>query len=284
MVFIRRKDARQWERPPYAANSNYITVTLHFGGKFVGTPNSFYVDGDTVVYDWVKVDEFRVRDLDEWSTNAGFKFVIDDDDLRTWASKCLKVGRQLSIYVELLPGQSSEDDLPTEDCETFEDDEYVIGNEILSSEDDDEIFEKEVDGDIEDVLVGGNEVGTEGVMRRGVRDQIRGDEERGKRPDVGGDSSESECEVDKEIDVVAGDVHDFEEQRVSDEENDEPSYPVFNPKTTFNPEFCLGQIFANKKDFKVAAQSDAIKQRRNIEFPKNDSRRIYAKCCDPTCP
>ncbi|KAL8511684.1 hypothetical protein ACS0TY_018199 [Phlomoides rotata] len=235
-------------------------------------PNSFYVDGDTLVYDWVKVDEFRVRDLDEWSTNAGvkgmhffylrvinlqFKFIIDDDDLRTWASKCLKVGKQLSIYVELLPGESrnkgkgksSEDGLPTEDCESFEDDEYVIRNEILSSEDDDEIFEKEVDGDIEDVLVGENEAGTEGVnnyeegMNVGQMWVVMGDEERGKGPNLGGDSSESECEVDKENDVVAGDVHDFEEQRVFDKENDEPSYPVFNPKTTFNPNFCLGQIF-----------------------------------------
>ncbi|KAL8462335.1 hypothetical protein ACS0TY_032586 [Phlomoides rotata] len=269
MVFIRRNGARQWGRPPYEANNKYIIVTLPFGGEFVGMPTTFYVSGETLVYDCVKVDEFK------------FKFINDDDDLRTWASKCLKVGRELDIYVELLPGEgkATEDRAKgkgkgkaTEDmtkCKgtedrgeglaievrakgkgkgkakatedrgesevSDEDDDNVIGNKILSNDDD------EGDNEVEDVIEGDNEDGTEHRktneegMREGHnevnggvedRDEVRGDDERGEvrgdnekgeRKDVGGDSSEIECEVDRENDVIAGDAHDFDEHMVSDE-------------------------------------------------------------------
>ncbi|KAL8492925.1 hypothetical protein ACS0TY_024211 [Phlomoides rotata] len=67
---------------------------------------------------------------------------------------------------------------------------------------------------------------------------------------------------------IRGDAHDFDEHRVSDEDNDEHIYPLFNPKTTFHPDFFISQIFATKKEFMLATQSDAIKQRRNIHFSK----------------
>ncbi|KAL8554989.1 hypothetical protein ACS0TY_002973 [Phlomoides rotata] len=96
-------------------------------------------------------------------------------------------------------------------------------------------------------------------------------------------STDSDNETNIEVDVVDQDVHNFDEHRLSDKDNDDPTYPVFNPKTAFDPDFTIGQIFATKKEFKFAAQSHAIKCRRNIHFPKNEIRRIYAKCLDPTC-
>ncbi|KAL8539774.1 hypothetical protein ACS0TY_001397 [Phlomoides rotata] len=299
MVFIRRKDVRHWERPPYEANSKYITMTLHFGGEFVGMPTTFYVGGETLVYDWVKADEFR------------FKFIIDDDDLRTWASKCLKVGRELPIYVELLPGEGKatedrakgkgktkatedrvkgkgkgkaktkatevrgESEVSDEDYESFEDDDNVVGNEILSND--------EGDNEVKDVIERDNEDGTEheeGMREEqnerngGVedsdeargddeRDEVRGDDEKGEGRDVGGDSSESECEVDRENDVIAGDAHDFDEHRVSDEENDEPSYPIrkFNPEHTCAP------------SSKVRSLTSGWLSRRFIQSFKSDANR-----------
>ncbi|KAL8546451.1 hypothetical protein ACS0TY_006254 [Phlomoides rotata] len=76
---------------------------------------------------------------------------------------------------------------------------------------------------------------------------------------------------------------DFDEGRVSDEENEDEVYPMFNPNTSFKPTFVIGQIFVSKKEFKFAAQSHAIKCRRNINFPKNDDMRLYAKCKAINC-
>ncbi|KAL8521206.1 hypothetical protein ACS0TY_011662 [Phlomoides rotata] len=46
MVFVRRKGAMSWDRPSYDSKSKYLIVVLHFGGEFVGMPNTLYVGGD----------------------------------------------------------------------------------------------------------------------------------------------------------------------------------------------------------------------------------------------
>ncbi|KAL8479665.1 hypothetical protein ACS0TY_026542 [Phlomoides rotata] len=95
--------------------------------------------------------------------------------------------------------------------------------------------------------------------------------------------SESEGEVEYEKDVVGGEGEYFDEHRLSEDDDETPNAPVFNPQTTFNPEFNVRQLFASKTEFRKAVQSGAIRDRRNVHFPKNDNRRIYAKCRDKFC-
>ncbi|KAL8504273.1 hypothetical protein ACS0TY_022855 [Phlomoides rotata] len=60
---------------------------------------------------------------------------------------------------------------------------------------------------------------------------------RGEKHVVEDESNESGSELEPEKDLIDGDAHAFDEFRVADEDNDDHRYPVFNPKTSFNPEF-----------------------------------------------
>ncbi|KAL8527573.1 hypothetical protein ACS0TY_005432 [Phlomoides rotata] len=88
-----------------------------------------------------------------------------------------------------------------------------------------------------------------------------------------GDSSSSDME-----DVVYENYDDFDEAKLSDVEKSGPNFSVFNPHTIFNPQFEGGHIFSTKVEFKKAAQSIVINQRRSIHFPKSDKDRCYAQC------
>lgn len=281
-----------------------MTVVLHFGGEFMNEPLTDYVGGDTLVFDWVKTSDVSITDLDDFSERAGvsevnclrkyqirlkdktFKLCIDDDDLRKWANKFL-AERKIHIYVETLPlvekqlSERVELDLESD----FEDPDFVIGNELTDSDDD--IFENNIVNVASDL----NEIDennmVESTTHLTIPVEIHEEGEGvGVGADVGGESlgEENDSGVEGDPDIVdGGDQHDFDENRISDEDNDESNYPIFNPETTFNPEFSLSQIFTSKLEFKKAAQSHAIKQKRNIHFPKNDSRRIYARCSDENC-
>lgn len=247
--------------------------------------------GHTVVYDWVKANEFKKSDLDEFSEeqwvkeekkyyirlrDQAFKFVIDDDDLISWSIKYL-ASRVIHIYVEQVQVEIDSD---------FEDPDFVIGNELSDDDNDDQIFEGNVEhvGSDLDEIDESNVVGSTTYVNKGSEQcdydkeggiQLVVDIERGKQPvvdeyDSGGGGDPDLLDGDDEV--------DFDEYRVSDEDNDEPNYPVFNPKTIFDPVFSIGQIFGTNQEFRKAAQSYAIKVKRNIHVPKNDTRRIYAEC------
>ncbi|KAL0456480.1 UNVERIFIED_CONTAM: hypothetical protein Slati_0987200, partial [Sesamum latifolium] len=93
------------------------------------------------------------------------------------------------------------------------------------------------------------------------------------------DTSDS-SEDDGEVDVVENDC-DLDEGR--DSEGERPSNPVFNPEETYDPTFEIGMLFSNKKEFKKALQSYAIKTKRTVKFTKNDKVRIYAQCGNSEC-
>ncbi|KAL0437231.1 UNVERIFIED_CONTAM: hypothetical protein Sradi_0431000 [Sesamum radiatum] len=93
------------------------------------------------------------------------------------------------------------------------------------------------------------------------------------------DTSDS-SEDDGEVDVVENDG-DLDEGR--DSEGEGPSNPVFNPEETYDPTFEIGMLFSNKKEFKKALQSYAIKTKRTVKFTKNDKVRIYAQCGNSEC-
>ncbi|KAL8472411.1 hypothetical protein ACS0TY_029569 [Phlomoides rotata] len=188
--------------------------------------------------------------------DMNFKLCLDDVDLGYWAHKHLDV-REMHVYVEIfqLEPENINEEVDSEDSD-LEDHDFMIGNEVI---DDDEL-EVELEEEGEGKQLGGKQL-------------VVIDEE----------SSESDSAHKADKDVVEEEHnHDFDEFKLSHEDNDQPEYTIFNPSTIFNPEFTIGQIFASKKEFKKVAQSHAIKH-RNICFPKNDNRRIYAKCVDVGC-
>jgi MuDR family transposase len=69
---------------------------------------------------------------------------------------------------------------------------------------------------------------------------------------------------------------------LSDCESDDDStrrYPEFNANADMaNPEFKVGMIFGSFKEFKCAVKEFAIKNRRNIQFEKNDIVRVKVVC------
>ncbi|KAL0348498.1 UNVERIFIED_CONTAM: hypothetical protein Sangu_1077600 [Sesamum angustifolium] len=83
-------------------------------------------------------------------------------------------------------------------------------------------------------------------------------------------------------DVVVSD-NDMDEHRLSEDDDNEPNFPVFNPVEMYNPSLEFGMIFCSKKEFKKAVQSYAIKQKRSVKFTKNDSFRVYAVCSGEGC-
>ncbi|KAL0440816.1 UNVERIFIED_CONTAM: hypothetical protein Sradi_0020500 [Sesamum radiatum] len=94
--------------------------------------------------------------------------------------------------------------------------------------------------------------------------------------------SADETNSESSRDVVVSD-NDMDEHRVSEDDENEPNFPVFNPVEMYNPSLELGMIFCSKKEFKKAVQSYAIKQKRSVKFTKNDSFRVYAVCSGDGC-
>ena len=55
-------------------------------------------------------------------------------------------------------------------------------------------------------------------------------------------------------------------------------WPEFNVNDMDNPIFCLGMLFANKKQLKDVVKNASIKDRVNIMFKKNDKIRLRVVC------
>ncbi|KAL0406347.1 UNVERIFIED_CONTAM: hypothetical protein Slati_3948600 [Sesamum latifolium] len=85
-----------------------------------------------------------------------------------------------------------------------------------------------------------------------------------------------------EEDVLGSDC-DLDKNKVSDDEQAETSYPIFNPVQIFDPTFLLGMLFSTKSELKKAIQSHAIKTKRHIICTKSDPNMYYAKCGDKKC-
>lgn len=149
--------------------------------------------------------KLKKSDLDEFCSKAGvkvekkyyirlidkiFKFVIDDEDLRSWSMKYLAL-REIHIYVEQLQPQPEPEPEPENvqldelDSE-FEDSDFIIGNE-LSDDDDDVIFERNV----LDVASDLGEIDESNLVKSATFVTIRTEQpvvgdDRGKQP-IGGD-------------------------------------------------------------------------------------------------
>ncbi|KAL8470317.1 hypothetical protein ACS0TY_032967 [Phlomoides rotata] len=168
MVFTRCKGLMEAQAPEYDAKSKYATVNFYYHGNFTNTRKPEYIGGERIVFDFVKTDILSISELDKYCRLAvvkekgkgmkryylrlndmSFKFLVDDDDVRKWAAKYLAF-RELHIYVdsgqvESDGGKNVQNELEIEsDGESYEDPDFVIGNEMSDDERDDEIYKQNV--------------------------------------------------------------------------------------------------------------------------------------------
>lgn len=77
----------------------------------------------------------------------------------------------------------------------------------------------------------------------------------------------------------------FDEQGSSGElVKHESKYPRFRNNNSSTSPFSLGMKFSSKKEFKDAVIQYALTERRVINFTKDESHRVRAKCDWATCP
>ncbi|KAH0669912.1 hypothetical protein KY285_024055 [Solanum tuberosum] len=161
--------------------------------------------------------------------------------------------------------KSDESDATSEECESFHDSNY-------SMEEDDVIFDKTIDSTVEWV---------------GFNGKNKDNQDKGKIIELGvasnmlamfpNDTQEDDCATsDEELMSLYGD---------SDDENLKRSI-VFNPTRDLEDpkfKFALNMIFSNSKEFKWAVEVQAVLQKKDIKFKKNESTRSRATCKVSNC-
>ncbi|KAG8381383.1 hypothetical protein BUALT_Bualt06G0116500 [Buddleja alternifolia] len=264
------------ENPPpeYDDVDPVITFHIHHGGQFRNM-TATYEGGRLSIFDYVDINFVSIDFVDRlceklgymglkryvWLDSMTFKQLMNGDDI---VKLCLDhyADRVVDIYVEamsdLIDSQVGSSHLnESEQGSDFTDSDYDMETGDEGGLEDDTAFEKHVD---------------RGVEWDGIDE---GNQSRGQYNDEGIGS-------DGEPDLLLSE-DDFESERGSDSENDEPKYPVFSEIDSDNPKFSLGMIFSTKKEFRLAINSHAVRTRRSLKITKNDERRIYAKCMGHKC-
>ncbi|KAG8380617.1 hypothetical protein BUALT_Bualt06G0034300 [Buddleja alternifolia] len=269
------------ENPPpeYDDVDPVITFHIHHGGQFRNM-TATYEGGRLSIFDYVDINFVSIDFVDRlceklgymglkryfWLDSMTFKQLMNGDDI---VKLCLDhyADRVVDIYVEAMSdlidsqvGSSHLNESETSESEQgsdFTDSDYDMETGDEGGLEDDTAFEKHVD---------------RGVEWEGIDE---GNQSRGQYNDEGIGS-------DGEPDLLLSE-DDFESERGSDSENDEPKYPVFSEIDSDNPKFSLGMIFSTKKEFRFAINSHTVRTRRSLKITKNDERRIYAKCMGHKC-
>ncbi|XP_011082265.1 uncharacterized protein LOC105165089 [Sesamum indicum] len=239
-------------------DSSSATVTYYYGGKF-----SPRLVGDKRYYKKVK---------------TGFQLLTTD-------SQCLELGREyrhardVPIYVEMFG------DLVLMGADVNEDSERVRREEVVHVDEErgrrDDVNDVDEDEDLFDFDYDlSTEIDDDGILF----DDYVDDKTTSDLPIDDGNNSEglSGSSDDGEPDIM-GDEIDLIENKISDDEQIESNYPIFNPVENFDPTFTLGMMFSTKGDLRKTIQSHAINTRRHIICTKSDPNRYYAKCggdCD----
>ncbi|KAG8366125.1 hypothetical protein BUALT_Bualt17G0043300 [Buddleja alternifolia] len=154
-------------------------------------------------------------------------------------------------------GYVGEEDVDKDGEDTSDSDEYNMVDDMgegNGSDDDDALFEKYIDIDVEWV----------GEGNEGGSGQVQSDENTFGQEDI-----------------VSAD--DLNSAKGFDDENEKESCPVFNPSTIYRPTFKLGMIFTNKDELKDAIHSHAVNNKRSVKITKNDKDRVHAKCEGTDC-
>lgn len=152
------------------------------------------------------------------------------------------------VYVLFLTGsKKGELDDINEEGSVFHDSEYEIS-------DDDELFEINVDEDIERGMSKSKEEGRNSLLIASRNNEVHSDY---------GESDEFES-----VEDYTGD----------DGESNHRRFPELRTETDMdNPNFALGMLFSNKGEFRDVVKEFGIRNRVNIKFYKNDKQRMGAR-------
>ncbi|KAK4405526.1 hypothetical protein Sango_0559100 [Sesamum angolense] len=264
MVMIRAERHLNMPPPAYHPESQSITVAVHFGGEHRNLPVANCIGGKVMKFDYMNALHMNKNNLDLFAEkcgisgeglryyiikNGGFKLLLNDEDILEQVLEQLEK-REFTVYIEFDPPKPQE--VAVESDRVGKNATEKKKNKVKKKEGngkdkwDDELYENFVD-------------------------------------DVSAEmDSADETNSESSGDVVVSD-NDMDEHRLSEDDDNEPNFPVFNPVEMYNPSLELGMIFCSKKEFKKAVQSYAIKQKRSVKFTKNDSFRVYAVCSGDGC-
>ncbi|KAG8363692.1 hypothetical protein BUALT_Bualt19G0048800 [Buddleja alternifolia] len=164
------------------------------------------------------------------------------------------------------------------DSETDTGDEFdLCDSDYDLSEEDDILYNRHVDPEIE-ILA--KEMDSSNIRSKGKQNDTKFHQRLFNDVEMGmGVHLESDSDCESSADELQSLCSD-------DEENEGGTkYIRFNPKTDIgNPQFRIGMVFTSPDEFKQVVRSHAVHWQRDIVFPKNDKRRVSAKCKGTKCP
>lgn len=141
-----------------------------------------------------------------------------------------------------------------------ESDSDFVDSDYEWEDDDDDLFEENVDGDVE-----------EGDRKKFNHKKAAGSVLKGKK--VVADLSEGDTSDDEQLHLP------------SDDDDDEFNlkFKSFNPEDINNPIFKVGMVFSSVELVRKAISEYSMKNRVDIKMPRNDRTRIKAHCAEG-CP
>ncbi|BAH94003.1 Os07g0583500 [Oryza sativa Japonica Group] len=146
------------------------------------------------------------------------------------------------------------------DVDDSESDSDFVDSDYEWEDDDDDLFEENVDGDVE-----------EGDRKKFNHKKAAGSVLKGKK--VVADLSEGDTSDDEQLHLP------------SDDDDDEFNlkFKSFNPEDINNPIFKVGMVFSSVELVRKAISEYSMKNRVDIKMPRNDRTRIKAHCAEG-CP
>ncbi|KAG8373020.1 hypothetical protein BUALT_Bualt12G0127500 [Buddleja alternifolia] len=281
------RDPNLNDLPPPHYYQPVVTLVIYHGGQF-STRAPKYLGGEVSKFDHVDLNIVGFDYLDKICESLGYMGKKRYYNLETYGfvliseshhvlQLCLlhESDREVPIYLEasldVLSSQvgtsraevneskfwgeeSSKESIQLEDF-TDSDYEVDIDDEDENGEGDNTLFETNVDREVE----------------------WEGNEETNSQNNENDEGDETD-----EMGDTMSDSSDFNSGKDFDDENGE-KYPVFSEQDTYDPKFVVGLCFSNKKEFRQVVRSHAVNTKRNIKIPRNDKRRMYAKCAVKVC-
>ncbi|CAI9117268.1 OLC1v1018623C1 [Oldenlandia corymbosa var. corymbosa] len=278
-------DEYEHEAPGYADGSKMVTVKLRHSGGFILQRGYKYVEGEVEYFDDVNYELLTVEALyklidNTWYCRPHKLFYLVPDDVGTPKFTRIEDDEDIDGLIEMKTPHGLVEvfriasiefdpfmksvwvDNEVDSNEDEDEDEDYVDSEFEMSEDDED-FRKYVDERLES---------TTWYSYRSESKFVR-------HEDVGVGTGSGENESDDDC----GSCDDLHSIGGSDEDDDSECHEqkdlVFDPeKDMGNPKFQLHQQFATKWILLAALRQHGIKDRRKINFQKNDMKFVRGYC------
>ncbi|KAJ4760357.1 hypothetical protein LUZ62_070732 [Rhynchospora pubera] len=291
------------EEPNYGSGECLFTCEVHHGGTVHIDHASFsYTGCKKDHFDYIDPDEISLLEFETMAEQLGYskeisvwcrvcaddnnpKLMISDQELMLMINKIPKNNRLLEYFFnhkevqvegvlaekevqeavedgdKELNGLDADKDVEV-DCVDADKDVEVDGVDDDNADGSD-FYDPNNDVEVDDIDVNSNKNGIDENLRRDWVIQYKTQSQLVPTED-GSDYAPSDV-------LLSGGETDGEETS--------RRYPEFNAEIDMkNPQFEVGMIFSSFEEFKTAIREYAIKQRRNVQFEKNDTMRVKAVC------